>query len=254
MTEKERYTERVRDIFENFIVSKFIEYKPYSISDEYIISDAIERSVIKYDGGRLQWMQSFASIFTIEGAKEMEYNGKNFTVLELKAANDKLLQVKFTDFRYYTSFYNGEHDSYRWEYKFDESNARFIDTVNNQPFIPELLASQVGAKILKGYDFPTINKYGKLRECYRFYSLCGDTEQDADTIRRQILRAQAFALLLAAKYPVLCLPSYNFEHIEPYMYEITKEIGSLFSQQLRVKLSEVERALNEHGLTYEHNI
>ena len=73
-------------------------------------------------------------------------------------------------------------------------------------------------------------------------------------MRKQILRAQAFALLLAAKYPVLCLPTYNFEHIESYMYDITKEIGGQYTQRLRIKLSEVERALNGHGLTYEHNI
>ena len=51
MTEQERYIERVRNAFENFLVSKFIEYKPYSISDDRIISDARERSAIKYDGG-----------------------------------------------------------------------------------------------------------------------------------------------------------------------------------------------------------
>lgn len=254
MTEQERYIERVRNAFENFLVSKFIEYKPYSISDDRIIADARERSAIKYDGGRLVWMQSFASIFTIKGAKDMEYNGKDYTVLELKSANEKLLQVNYSDFRYYTSFYNGEHDSYWWEYKFDESNARFIDTVDNQHVNPESLAAQTSSNILKGYSFPTVNKFGKLRTCYRFYSLCGDVERDANTIRRQILRAQAFALLLAAKYPILCLPSYNFERIESYMYEITKETGSQFSKRLRVKLSEVEHALNEHGLTYEHNI
>ena len=62
MTENERYTERVRDAFENFLVSKFIEYKPFSITADRIIADAKDRSIINYDGGLLQWMQSFASI------------------------------------------------------------------------------------------------------------------------------------------------------------------------------------------------
>lgn len=62
MTENERYTERVRDAFENFLVSKFIEYKPFSITDDRIIADAKDRSIMNYDGGLLQWMQSFVSI------------------------------------------------------------------------------------------------------------------------------------------------------------------------------------------------
>lgn len=249
-----RYEQRVKESFEKFLISPFIEYDPYSMDDERIISDAKERSDVKYDGGRLQWMQSFASIYTIEGARPMEYNGTHFKQLLLKPLNGKIVGINFSDFNYYNSFYDGEHDSYRWEYKFDESNAQFINTVNNQPVIPESLAAQAGSNILKGYSFPTVNKFGKLRTCYRFYSLCGDAKRGANTIRRQILRAQAFALFLAAKYPVLCLPSYNFEQIEPFMYDITKKIGSQYSQRLRVRLSEVERALNEHGLTYEHNI
>lgn len=43
MTENERYTQRVRDAFENFLVSRFIEYKPYFMSDEVIVTDAKER-------------------------------------------------------------------------------------------------------------------------------------------------------------------------------------------------------------------
>lgn len=224
------------------------------MNDDRIISDAEDRSDINYNGGRLQWMQSFASIYTIEGARPMEYNGKHFKQLLIKPLNSKTIGINYSDFQYHTSFYNGEHESYRWEYDFDEVNATFINAVNNQSVIPESIASQVGSKILKGYSFSIVNKYRKLRTCYRFYSLCGDVEQDANTIRRQVIRAQAFALLLAAKYPVLCLPSYNFEHIYPYMYDITKEIGSQYTQRLRIKLSEVERALNGHGLTYEHNI
>lgn len=254
MNEQERYAERVREAFEKFLTSSFIEYEPYSVDDERIMSDAQKRSDITYDGGRLQWMQSFASIFTIEGARPMEYNGNQFKQLLIKPLTGKTVGINFSDFNYYTSFYNGEHESYSWEYTFDESNARFINTLNNQLVIPEYLASQVNDIILKGYSFPTVNKYGKIRECCRFYSLSRDVERDANTIRRQILRAQAFALLLAAKYPVLCLPSYNFEHIESYMYDITKKIGSQFAQRIRTRLSEVVRALNEHGLTYENNI
>ena len=74
MTENERYPERVRDAFENFLVSKFIEYKPFSITDDRIIADAKDRSIINYDGGLLQWMQSFVSIMTVEGSADMEYN------------------------------------------------------------------------------------------------------------------------------------------------------------------------------------
>lgn len=254
MTDQERYEQRVKEAFEKFLVSSFIEYDPYSMDDERITSDARERSDINYNGGRLQWMQSFASIYTIEGARPMEYNGTHFKQLLLKPLNGKTVGINFSDFNYYNSFYNGEHDSCRWDYKYDESNARYVDTVNNQPVLPESLAAQAGSNILDGYSFPTVNKYGKLRTCHRFYSLCGDVAQDANTIRRQILRSQAFALLLAAKYPVLCLPSYNFEHIESYMYDITKEVGSQFVQRIRAKLSEVERTLNKHGLTYEHNI
>lgn len=43
MSNEERYRERVKDAFENFLVSPFIEYKPYSMSDEAIIADAKER-------------------------------------------------------------------------------------------------------------------------------------------------------------------------------------------------------------------
>lgn len=254
MTDQERYEQRVKEAFEKFLTSSFIEYTPYSMDDERIISDAKERSNVTYDGGRLQWMQSFASIYTIEGARPMEYNGKHFKQLLLEPLKGKTLAINFSDFNYYNSFYNGEHDKYRWDYKFDESNARYVNTVNNQPVIPESLAAQAGSNILNGYSFPTVNKFGKLRTCHRFYSLSGDMERDTNTIRRQILRAQAFALLIAAKYPVLCLPSHNFEHLESYMYDITKEVGSQFAQRIRAKLSEVVQSLNEHGLTYENNI
>ena len=169
------------------------------MDDETIISDAKQRSAINYDGGRLQWMQSFASIITIEGRKDMEYNGNDFSVLELKASDGRIIKLKFSDFRYHNSFYNGVHCSHSWEYDYDTNNARFINTVNNQLSSPDALAIQKGVEILKGYDFQTINKYGKPRMCNRLYTLTGNLAQDAAIIRRQVLRAQAFALLLAAK-------------------------------------------------------
>lgn len=86
MSNEERYRERVKEAFENFLVSRFIEYKPYFMSDEVIVTDAKDRSNINFDGGRLQWMQSFASIYTIEGAAYMEYNGINFKQLLLKSS------------------------------------------------------------------------------------------------------------------------------------------------------------------------
>lgn len=43
MSNEERYRERVKDAFENFLVSRFIEYKPYFMSDEVIVTDAKER-------------------------------------------------------------------------------------------------------------------------------------------------------------------------------------------------------------------
>lgn len=78
MTEQERYTERVREAFEKFLISSFIEYDPYSVDDERIISDAKNRSDIKYDGGRLQWMQSFASIFIFQevGQEYLWFSGQ----------------------------------------------------------------------------------------------------------------------------------------------------------------------------------
>lgn len=253
MSEQDRYRERVRNAFEKFLSSSFIEYKPYSMDDDRIISDAEERSDINYNGGLLQWMQSFASIYTIEGAKELEWAGREFTSLFLKPHTGNAIRVNYTDFRYNNSFYTGDYDTYHWDYKYDESNARFVNLLDDKIIDPAALASHVGQQILVGYSFPTVNTFKKLRTCYRFYSLNDDGGNNANIIRKQILRAQAFALLLAAKYPVLCLPSYNFEHIESYMYDITKEIGSQYIQRLRIKLSEVERALNGHGLTYEHN-
>ena len=55
MSNEERYRERVKDAFENFLVSRFIEYKPYFMSDEVIVTDAKDRSNINFDGGRLRW-------------------------------------------------------------------------------------------------------------------------------------------------------------------------------------------------------
>jgi hypothetical protein len=251
MTDQERYEYRVNNAFEKFLISPFIEYDPYSIDDDRIIYDAKERSDIKYNGGRLQWMQSFASIYTIEGARPLEYNGKHFERLMLKPLKGEIVGINFSDFKYRNSFYDGEHSIC---FKFDESNARYINTVDDQRAIPESLAEQAGCNILQGYSFHTVNKYGSLRHCYRLYSLCGDAKQDANTIRRQILRAQAFALLIAAKYPVLCLPSNNYELLETYMYDITKKVGSQFTERIRAKLSEVVQTLKKHGLTYEDNI
>lgn len=72
MTDEERYRERVKDAFEDFLVSPFIEYKPYSMSDDAIVVDAKERSSINFDGGRLQCMQSFASIY-ITQVSDLEF-------------------------------------------------------------------------------------------------------------------------------------------------------------------------------------
>ncbi|WP_305156673.1 hypothetical protein [uncultured Muribaculum sp.] len=109
MTDQERYKHRVKESFKKFLISPFIEYDPYPVNDERIIFDAKERSDVKYDGGRLQWMQSFASIFTIEGARPMEYNGKHFKQLLIKPLNGKTAGINFSDFYYHTSFYNGEY-------------------------------------------------------------------------------------------------------------------------------------------------
>ncbi len=150
MTEQERYEQRVKEAFEKFLISPFIEYDPYSVDDERIIFDAKERSDIKYDGGRLQWMQSFASIYTIEGARPMEYNGTRFKQLLLRPLNGKTIGINFSDFRYYASFYDGEHDTYHWAYKFDETNARFINYLNDQIVNPDDIASKTGSQILLG--------------------------------------------------------------------------------------------------------
>lgn len=254
MTENERYTERVRDAFENFLVSKFIEYKPFSITDDRIIADAKDRSIINYDGGLLQWMQSFVSIMTVEGSADMEYNGNKFKQLILKASDGNLLRVNYSDFQYYTSFYKGRENSTQFGYDYDDSNSRYINLLDGKLIDPDSLAANVGAQILMGYRFNTVNRYGKLRTCYRFYSLSGTTELDAKKIRDQILRAQALSLLIAAKYPVLCLPSYNRENLHPYMYDITKETGTQYATRIRTKLREIEQVLREHGLTYEYSI
>lgn len=252
MTEEERYRERVKEAFDKFLISPFIEYNPYSMSDEAIIADAQERSNINFNGGRLQWMQNFAAIYTIEGAIDMEYNGNDFKRLILMSSGGEQLQINFSDFHYHNSFYKGKEDSSKFGYDYDDSNARYINLLDGKIISPDSLSRNTGSQILLGYDFNTVNRYGKMRTCRRLYSLIGNIETDAETIRKQILRAQAFALLLAAKYPVLCLPSYNRENLHPFMYDITKEVGSQYSSKIRVKLYEVENALREHGLTYEH--
>lgn len=254
MTEQEIYRDRVWNAFGKFLVSDFIEYKPYSMSDEYIICDAKERSIVNYDGGLLQWMQSFVSIVMIEGVQKMEYNGNKFKQLVLKSEDDKLIRINYSDFIYYTSFYNGKKDCSYFGYEYDASNARYINLLDNQCVDPDSIANNLGSQILMGYHFNTVNSFGQLRTCHRLYSLTGNDALDAQKIRTQILRAQAFALLIAAKYPVLCLPTNNWERIYPYMYDITKEIGSQFTSKLRVKLYEVEQALKHRGITYEHNI
>lgn len=254
MEEQERYRERVRNAFEKFLVSNFIEYKPYSLRDECIIEDAKERSVVNYDVGLLQSMQSFASIVTIEGAQYMEYNGNNFKQLLLKSRDGNLIRINYSDFEYYTSLYKGPEGQYLWEHNYDDSNAHFVNLLDTQRISPDSLAGDKGSQILMGYNFNTVNRFGKLRKCHRLYSFSGNIEVDAEKIRRQILRAQAFALLMASKYPVLCLPSYNYEILFPYMYDITKEEGAQFVHQLRMKLHEIELSLKEKGLTYEHNI
>lgn len=254
MSNEELYRERVKDAFENFLVSPFIEYNPYTMSDEAIVADAKERSNINFDGGRLQWMQSFASICTIEGVADMEYNGNNFKQLILKSSNGQQIRINFSDFHYYNSFYTGNDDSSTFGHDYDDTNARYINILDGKLISPETLAHKIGSQILLGYDFNTVNRYKKLRTCRRMYSLTDDLKTDAEIIRKQILRAQAIALLIAAKYPVLCLPSYNRENIYPYMYDITKEIGSQYTSRIRAKLYEVEQTLREHGLTYEHTI
>lgn len=254
MNNKEQYRERVKDAFDKFLVSTFIKYKPYSMSDEAIIADAKERSNINFNGGRLQWMQSFAAIYTIAGAIDMEYNGNYFKRLILMSSNGHQLQINFSDFNYHNSFYTGKKDLSKFGYDYDDYSACYINLLDGKIISPDSLSRNTGSQILLGYDFNTVNRYGKMRTCRRLYSLTGNVETDAETIHRQILRAQAFALLLAAKYPVLCLPSYNREDLYPYMYEITKEVGSQYSPKIRVKLYEVENALREQGLTYEHNI
>lgn len=224
------------------------------MNDEVIVTDAKERSNINFDGGRLQWMQSFASIYTIEGAVDMEYNGNNFKQLILKSSKGQQIRINFSDFHYHNSFYTGKDDFSKFGYDYDDTNARYVNILDGKLVSPETLAQNVGSPILLGYDFNTVNRYGKLRTCRRLYSLTDNLKTEADIIRKQILRAQAIALLIAAKYPVLCLPSYNRELLYPYMYDITKEIGSQYTSKIRAKLYEVEQTLREHGLTYEHTI
>lgn len=254
MTDQEHYRQRVIETFDNFLVSPFIEYKPYSKTDEEIIQDAKHRSSINYDGGRLCWAQSFASIVTIEGIRDMEYNGKDFKQLLLKSENGNIRSINFSDFHYYNSLYKGKDDLSRFGFEYDASNAKYVNLIDTQTVNPEILANKVGCKILIGYSFNTVNSFEKMRTCFRFYSLKADEASDAKIIREQILRAQAFILLLAIKYPALCLPSYNRENIYPYMYEITQEIGIQYASQLKDKLHEVEKSLHEHGLNYENSI
>lgn len=254
MTEQEMFRERVREAFEKFLVSDFIEYKPYSVSNDCIINDAIERSIVNYDGGLLQWMQSFVAIYTIEGAQDMEYNGTRFKQLLLRSKDGKIIRINYSDFQYYNSFYKGKQDSTCFGYEYDELNAHCVNLLDTQRVSPDSLANQSGNRIVLGYYFNTVNKYNSLRTCYRFYSLRGDNALDSEMIRIQILRAQAFAILVAAKYPVLCLPSYNREQLYPYMYDITIEVGIQYHQKLMAKLNEVEQILKGKGLTYERNI
>lgn len=254
MGNEERYRERVKAAFDKFLVSPFIEYKPYSMSDEAIVADAKERSDIDTDGGRLQRMQGFASIYRVEGAKDSEYNGNNFKQLVLRSSEGRTIAINFSDFRYYNSFYVGKEDSSRFGYHYDGANARFINLLDGNMIPPEMLVQNNGYPILLGYDFNTVNRFEKLRTCCRMYSLTGNLATDAEIIRKQILRAQAFALLLAAKYPSLCIPKYDWEDIYPYMYDITKEVGSQYTSKISARLYEVAQALREHGLTYEHTI
>lgn len=254
MSNEERYRERVKDAFDKFLVSPFIEYKPYSMSDEAIIADAKERSIVNYDGGFLQLVQSFASILTIEGFADMEYNGTKFKQLILKSSDGKMVRMNYSDFLYYNSFYKGKGNLSHFGYDYDDSNARYINLLDGKLIDPDKLAANTDSQILMGYRFNTVNKRGSLRTCYRLYSLSGNEKLDADIIRTQILRAQALSLLIAAKFPILCMPTNNGERICPYMYDITKEEGGKYTSCLRTKLHEIEQSIREHGLSYEYSI
>lgn len=254
MTENERYTERVRDAFEKFLISNFVEYKPYSIGDDRIIADAKDRSIVNYNGGFLQLVQSFASILTIEGFANMEYNGTKFKQLILKSSDEKMVRMNYSDFLYYNSFYKGKGNLSHFGYDYDDSNARYVNLLDGKLIDPDKLAANTDSQILMGYRFNTVNKRGSLRTCYRLYSLSGNEKLDADIIRAQILRAQALSLLIAAKYTILCMPTNNGERICPYMYDITKDEGSKYVSRIRTKLHEIEQSLREHGLSYEYSI
>lgn len=162
MTKSKQYTNRIRDAFENFLVSKFIEYKPFSITDDRIIADAKDRSNVNYDGGFLQLVQSLASILKIKGLADVEYNGNKFKQLILMSSNGKLMRMNYSDFQYYNSFYKGKEDPYHFGYDYDDTNARYVNLLDGKLIDPDELASNSNSQVLMGYRFNTVNRYGSL--------------------------------------------------------------------------------------------
>lgn len=249
MISNEAYAERIKTTFDEFINEGFINYSPWEKSDEEVINDAHQRSTIFKSGELMNDCQSFASIYTFEECKELEYNGCYFDVLYLKPFEGNHIMLFNSDFHYFRSLDKSRCKGLGFGY--NPHAAIYINTINDEIKSPQILSK--GQQILVGYEFGTVNKFDKRRICYRLYTLTGNKSNDAEIIRRQILRAKAFTLLMLVKYPFKGAV-FTASGICSTYYDIAEEELGRKEVIIHAKLSEIETELQKRGITYESDI
>lgn len=249
--EKKDYAERINKAFEEFINHGFINYSPWEKSDDEIIEDAGKRSIKLPQNGLLADAQNFASIYTVGEPKTGENNGNEFEYFNIYALDGQSIRLNFSDFMYFRSLEKSRCKGFT---TFDPKTAHYITTVNDSRVEIHFTDEQEEQKILAGYWFNTIKRYHTVRPCYRLYMFTDEKSKDAEIIRCQILRAQAFSLLLLAKYPYMGVVSYNWESLGSEHYDIAEEVIGKKVTVIRTKLSKIEAELRRKGLTYESHI
>ncbi len=255
MPHEDIYREKCRETLNLFLDTGFMTIKPFDQDDEQIIQGIEQRStdgfanISDFTAGS----QYFCRLLCYEKTKDLVYeNGKIsqdytvFLVRPLKGSNS--FSIKRTQLLYGNDVFDG---TIKGRFNGPETFGKYIGTVDGNDYID----FQLPNKILESYCFNTVSRFNKTEICRRLLNVDGMSNQDlCKLVRKEILKAQAFALFHIINCPLITIKSYwsNQDIIgsinqKVWMDEFEKSCKAAFEERLR----DVEAKLNELGIDYE---
>lgn len=233
------YRNEIRKHFNSILNGRLLSFDLKQANDEDVFKFPIDfNGNLSYDDNCCAWLE-------IGEIGQSEYNGTNYSFIELKEANGNSVSINLSQFKYGMSPLNDGFPSY------DEDKAIHVSTVDGNQINPEIFFSaHKGGKLLYLYSYPVVNKFNSVKRCYLF----AFKQTDPSFIRYYIHTYQLLTIKNILNNPTSDIPGTTIKiefgenatpmcHpnvLHPVVYDFANEIfNAEFKDKFEKRLNEI---------------